>query len=442
MFFLLPLYTNYLSSSEYGIADLIFTMSEIIRPFVSLAIYNGLLRYGLSESYKKEDVLRNATMVFIVGSIITLLITPLFGLYSAIRHWKWYVSANVIIVFASKNVLLYLKVSNKNKLYAVLSMLQALFLACTNILLLIALKQGLNGYLIANLVAPACVTVGGVIVGNLYRDLKRSTFNRTLMNDMIVYSMPFIVNDIAWWLIHSSDKVMIEAMLGSSKLGVYAAASKIPLLVNVLSSIFSQAWDLSVVGVYETDNNKDFYSLIYKYFLIFVFGITIIINSFIKPFMAIYVGAAFGEAWHYVPLLLISTTFSAIAGFLGSFYAASKNSKEIMRSTVLAGTINVILNYIFIPICGIWGAVFGTVVSYFIIVLYRLLSIGKYFEIDLYSSVFFMLIFIVVFQALCVSVDFYGELSSVIAITLFWLIVSKDLKMLVIYVIQHIRKKK
>ena len=89
LFFLVPLYTNFLSKEEFGIADLIFTVSQFIIPFVSLVIFDAVMRFGLSKDEKKEDVLLCGLLVCGVGSLVTVLLTPLLGFYETIAPWKW-----------------------------------------------------------------------------------------------------------------------------------------------------------------------------------------------------------------------------------------------------------------------------------------------------------------------------------------------------------------
>ena len=53
LFLLVPLYTSFLSTEEYGIADLIFTLTQVLVPIVSLSIWQGVIRFGLSKNQKK-----------------------------------------------------------------------------------------------------------------------------------------------------------------------------------------------------------------------------------------------------------------------------------------------------------------------------------------------------------------------------------------------------
>ena len=430
LFLLLPIYTHVLSDSEYGIADLVFTVGDLLLPFISLSIFNGLLRFGLIKG-KRESSLLNATIVFLIGGSITVFLTPLAGLYIPVREWKWYMCAYVLVHFARSNSLVFLKIKNKNKAYSALSITQALLLVGFNIIFLIVLKMGIKGYLLSTILSNGMLAVFAFIVGGMKTDLHCASFDKPLLKEMVLYSIPFIFNDVSWWVIHSSDKIMIEWMIGGAALGIYTAASKIPSLVNVLTSIFSQAWGLASIKEHDSTNDVSFYSVVFRYFSVFIFGITILIIAVTKPFMDIYVGKAFAESWHYVPLLLVSASFAAISTFASGLFGAFKESKSIMTTTMMAGFTNIIVNYVCIKIIGIYGAVIGTVAAYFIVAFFRLLILKKKVNIDFHFGKVGIIALLVIIQASLVSVGFRMVLVSVTVIILFIVITRDELRVII-----------
>lgn len=436
LFLLLPIYTHVLTDSEYGIADLVFTMGDLLLPFISLAMYNGLLRYGLMKG-RRQNSLLITFIVFIIGSIAAVVLTPIIGLYPAISDWKWYLCAHVIVHFARNSNLVYLKVKDKNKAYALLSIAQALMLVGFNILFLIVFKMGIQGYLLSTILSNAILALFSFIIGGMASDLKEAKLDKPLLGEMITYSVPFIFNDVSWWVIHSSDKIMIELMINSSMLGLYTAASKIPSLVNAFTGIFSQAWGLASIKEYDSTNDSTFYSNVFNYFSAAVFGVTIVLISIIQPFMKIYVGSAFIESWHYVPLLLISAAFGAISTFAGSMFGAIKKSKPIMTSTLIAGLVNLIINYLLIPILGVNGAVIGTVTAYFCVALIRLIDLMRITRIKFNLTKVAALSCISLFQATLVGSGIHVYLVSIAAVIIFLLIARND----IIRVIKIMKKK-
>ena len=85
----------------------------------------------------------------------------------------------------------------------------------------------------------------------------------------------------------------------------------------------------------------------------------------------------FFEAWTMTPILTVSTVFSTLSLFLGAQFTASKRSDLHLKSNLIAMTTNVALNYILIKWLGINGAAYGTMISYFIVMIYRHIKINE-----------------------------------------------------------------
>ena len=442
LFLLLPLYTNVLTDAEYGVADLVFTIGQLVLPFVSLTIYNGLIRFGLSKGESRENVILCSLIVFVIGSILSFALFPLLSFYEPVSNYSIYVSIYVVVSFASTTSLSYLKVKNKNKTYAVLSIIQALLLVGCNIVFLVGLHLKIIGYLLSTIVSTGVVAFFAFILGGTFTDLRRSHLDKRLFKEMILYSFPFILNDISWWFIHSSDKIMIEWMISSAALGLYTAASKIPSLINVFASIFSQAWGLSSIKEYDRDNDVSFYSTVFKYFSLCIFGLCIVIISVVKIFMKYYVGSSFFESWRYVPLLLLSATFSSVSAFAGSMFGAMKKSKTIMYTTLIAGLLNIVLNFVFINFVGVWGAVIGTVCSYGIIAFIRMAVVRKNIKIDYNLKKFVPLCILAIVEAVLIGFDFNPFQIGLSSIILFFVIANNDIRNVFISIKNRANRKK
>lgn len=419
LFFMVPLYTNYLTAEEFGTADLVFTISQLLIPFVSVVIFDAVLRFGLSKEANAEDVLLVGGIVFLLGSLVTVAVTPLFDFYIILSQWKWYLCIYVILNMAGSIEMNYLKVKGKNRSFAAISIIQTLVLAILNLALLTWLHLGVEGYLIANVAGCAATVLAAFLAGNIGTALRTAHLDIALMKQMLFYSMPLIINNVSWWVIHSSDKIMIELMIGASALGIYSVATKIPSLINVLISIFSQAWGISTVREIESTNDTKFYAEVFRVFSLIAFGAAIMLTAVIKPFMLIYVGSNYDEAWRYVPFLLASASFSAISSFYGSLYGALKKSVSSMSTTFIAAALNIVLNYLFIQKIGIWGAVLGTVIAYVVVAFIRMLGILRMMKFNPCWRAFMVNSVLVLSQALLISLDWCQYVGSTVVIILF-----------------------
>lgn len=428
LFFLVPLYTNFMTPDEYGISDLVFTISQFVIPFVSVVIFDAVLRFGLSKTEKKEDVLVSALTVFGIGGILTVCLTPLLQFYSAIARWKWYICIYIILNILLSIELNYIKTKNKNRLYAIVSIIQTLVMAIANILLLAIFKMGIKGYIIANITGIALAVVLVFIFGKLLPDIQKGKLSRRLITEMVGYSAPLILNNISWWFIQSSSKLMIELMISEAMLGIYTVATKIPSLINVFISIFSQSWGLSSVRDFEEEKDTSFYSNVFNFLTMIAFAMSIGLILIIKPFMSMYVGKDFIEAWRYVPMLLMSASFSAIASYFGSIYGALKKTVNNMLSTLVSAIVSVGVTYFGIIYFGLWGAIFGTLVAYLVLAFYRMFGILRFVKIKIKWVTFFSNVIILGVEVVMVSLGISVYLVPAICLCLFLLVNFKTIK--------------
>ena len=428
LFFLVPLYTNTMTKDEYGIADLILTVSELVLPFVSVVIYDALLRFALSKNESKEDTLLVAYIVMAVGSALTLAITPIFIFYRSVSPWKWFLCIHIILSGFHLINMNYLKVTNNNVKYAIISLVQTLFMATLNIVLLVVYHMGVLGYLVANILSVLIAIILTLILGKIPSSLKKARFRKKLFSEMVRYSAPLIFNNISWWVVHSSDKMMVEGMLGEDSLGIYAVSAKIPSFINVIINVFSQAWGISSVKEFENTNDRKFYSSVFNLYMFLCFGVGIGIISVTKLFMKMYVSEAFYSAWKYVPTLLAAAAFAAVAYYYGSLYGAVKKSGRNMVTTLIAAITNVIVNVICIPLWGIYGAAIGTLVSYIVMSTMRMIDINRLLKIKIDYVRYILSCILILIQVVFVTLDRYGYYVSAAAVVLFILTNAKLVK--------------
>ena len=100
VFFLVPFYTYYLTPDEYGISDLVFTISQLAIPFFSVVVFDAVIRFALARKERPQDTLLVGLIVWAAGSALALACTPLVGLYKSVSPYKWYVTVyNRVIYF-------------------------------------------------------------------------------------------------------------------------------------------------------------------------------------------------------------------------------------------------------------------------------------------------------------------------------------------------------
>lgn len=418
LFILIPLYTNVLSKEEFGKAEFIITIGQLLAPIIAFGTYDGFFRFALRKEHDINDLIANNFIVISIGITFLIAISPILCFYTPIKGYVIYVLLLVISQVLYFEVFNLLKVLDYNKTYSILSIIQALLLVCLNLVLLCRYKFGVKGYLLSTIISTFTVTVfaGLRCLGAL--NIRKGRINAEIIKSLVLFSIPLSINSISWWGIHSSNKIIIESVIGLSALGLYSAASKLPSLLNILIIIFQQAWRLSSIKSFDEDDFNKKNQIILEKYVCLIIALSIVLSCFIKDIMKYYVGKEFFEAWRIVPLLIVSTIFSALSSYCGPLLEAKKDSKTIMNTTLLGCAINIISNYLLIKQIGVLGIPVATLISYVAISFARMRQLNKTKKLFKIDQVM-MLCLIPLVQSIIITFDIHIYLTSAIAMSVF-----------------------
>lgn len=412
---LLPLYTRTMTTAEYGTVELITTLSQLLYPALSLSIQDSAFRFAMDREKKAEQVLKNSLLVVLVGCIAFIPVSLAMNGYRGIEGYWFYFYVFSVLSMVRSMLSLYVKGINKTIAFSIDVVLYNGILAVSNFVLLAGLKKGIDGYFIAITIASIVSIIYLLWNSNLGEALKQKV-NRQLLKEMVAYSAPLILNSISWGLTHVVDRMMLTSMMGSDANGIYSAASKIPSLMSVVTTVFTQAWTISLIQDYETERDKDFYNTVFKLThvgcLICALGILLFNNNLFVWIL----GSSFAESVRYVPILLIGTLFLTYSNYFGSFFSATKKSTLNMYTSLAGCLFNVVFNWLLIPKIGIAGACIATAGSYVVISVTRILSSQRVYPIDLDLGKFCLSLGILLTCAVLVALDKFAVTVSLLAI--------------------------
>lgn len=385
VFLLVPLYTNVLSTAEYGIADIISTSATLLTYILTINISDAVLRFAIEEGSDHNRILAYGIRVHIIGSCFlgaVLLLTWIFGLVK----WPGYCYVFLFLIYFSYSIHLilnnYLRAIDKVKEVAISGLITTLVTAVFNILLLLVCDLRLVGYLISIFAGLTLSSVYCLIVFKPpFKTWGLDCCDPATRREMRHYSIPLIFNSVAWWMNNSIDKYFVVFMCGASVNGLVSVAYKIPTILSVFHRIFSQAWNLSAIKEYDRNDSDGFFTKIYSAYnagLVILCSALILVNI---PIARLLFAKDFFVAWQYSSILLLSTLFSCLSGIIGSVFTAVKNSKIFAYSTVTSAVVNCVLNVTLIHFFGAIGAVVATAFSFVCVWVIRLICVRKYMKL-------------------------------------------------------------
>jgi O-antigen/teichoic acid export membrane protein len=429
--FLVPLYTRVLSPADYGSLDLLMVFAGIVNLTIALEVSQGIARFYSEEKILERKILYASsgfwftTFVYIIFAIVSFfysnslsyLVLGKKGLTNVFEIGIIYICINGIFYLTQNQF----RWELKSKEYAIVSLLSSIVTAAVSIWLAYYFKYGLVGLLIGMLSGSLVATIFGII---WLRNSFQFRFELTYLKEMLSFSSPLVLSGIAIWLSGYMDRIIINHYFNLEEVGLYGVGFRIASIVTILITSFQSALSPLIYTNYNKPDTRLKLAILFRYFLVFALLFYIIITLFDLDILKLLTQPKFYKAQDVMIYLVPSILFSQMYIFAPGIFIVKKTNYLIWIQ-FLGVFINLLLNFIFIPIMGFTGAALATMLSQALV-----FSILMYFSQIYYSvphlwskyfiSIFLTLAIIIISQIVNLTGYTYYLFSfSLIMISLF-----------------------
>jgi len=429
-FFLLPLYTSLLTTSEYGTVDLINTYVALFIPIINLELVGALFRFLVDERTNKENQKKVFTNITSGISILTVIFVGLILIINIFIKidYLWYIILNIVTMIMSAISLQVARGVGKNIDYTIGSVICAVGIIGFNILFLTVFHMRVDGMLLSSGIGNLLCFIYIFFKLKLYKMFDLKVFNKSNLKEAVKYSAPLVPSSISWWIINVSDRTMVTYFLGIAANGIYSLSNKFSGIFISVYNVFNLSWtESATIHINDSDKDSFFTSTINTMFKLFSSVALLIIVT--MPFIFnILVNKQYNDSYNYIPLLLIGSIFNVLIGLLSPIYIALKKTKEIAKTAIIAAIINIAINLFLIKLIGIYGACFSTIIAFMVMSIYRYYDIQKYVKVKIEREAIITLM-----AAFTLSMYFYylnniiGNIFSLMLITLYVIYINKNL---------------
>ena len=386
-FFLLPLYTNILSSDEYGTYDLIVTYIALFAPVVSLQIEMAIFRELIDargDNKKTDLIISSGLFSILIQFSICFLIYFLLYAFIDIPYGKL-ILLNTLAVLVSNIFMQVARGLGENIKYSISSVISGVLIILLNIIFLVILKLN-TASILANIIAAVYLYFSCY----LYKRIKYSNIKKVIAYRLLKYSLPLVPNGLIWWIINVSDRTIISIFLGPGANGIYAVSNKFSSILMQIFNIFNLSWTESA-SVHIKDKDRDeFFSNVFNKTLKYSLTACLLLTITLPFIFNMLIDRKYAESYVYIPILLIGMIFNIIVSFLGSIYVAKKLTNEIAKTSLGAGILNIIINLLLIKYIGVYAAAISTVLAFFIMAIFRLIDVQKYVKLRINLREFYI----------------------------------------------------
>lgn len=389
-FFLLPLYTGYLSTKQYGIVDLIQTYVRLLVPLLTIELEMGVFRFLIDTRGKEKDTKKvmsnNFTILFgslLLFTVVYLVVTSFWKI-----DYRFLILFDIFLCTITGNLLQVARGFGKTLDYSIACIITGVMTVVLNILLIVFGGLRVSGMVISMAVANGLGALYLFIKLKMYKYFNKKLINIKLIKSMVKYSAPLVPNSLSWWVVSVSDRSIISVVLGAASNGIYAVSNKFPTLLSSVFSIFNMSWCESATLHINSSDRDEFFSdicnTVVKLFSSLGLGL-IACMPFLFP---ILINAKYDEAFIYIPILAIGVVFNVGVSLYSSIYIARKMTKEVASTSIMGAIINIVVNVCLIKFIGLYAAAFSTAISYFVMMIYRHFDLKKYLNIKYEKGIF------------------------------------------------------
>ena len=386
-FFLLPLYTAYLATSEYGLVDLIQTYVTLLVPIITLELEMSIFRYLIdSRSSDKETkkLISNNFYVLLISLSVFSLLYIIVTCFVAIP-FRWLILIDIIVCVLSGNFLQVARGFGKTVDFSISCILTGLTTVVSNIFLICFCHMQAEGMIISMALANFVCSLYLFIRLKLHSKIDFKLVDHKLLKEMYKYSIPLIPNGISWWVVNVSDRTIIAWILGAGANGLYAISNKFPTIISSLTGVFNLSWSESAALHINAKDREKFFSETIDSALKLFGSIGLLLITFMPFIFPIFVNQKFHEALNYIPILILAYVFNVVIILYTGIYIGLKKTKEVTTTTVIGAITNVLITVLFVKSFKLYAAAFGTFMAYFIMMIYRYFDLKKYMKIT-YST--------------------------------------------------------
>lgn len=428
-FFLLPLYTGYLATKDYGIVDLITTYVTLLVPIITLELEMSIFRYLVDSRGKDKETKKLMSNNFGVLLIALLIFSILYVIVTS--FWKfdfrWLILIDIIICTFSGNFLQISRGMGRTLDYSISCLITGALTIVSNILLIAVFKLGAFGMITSMALANGVGALYLFIRLKLYKLINFKLMDKKLIKEMYQYSIPLVPNGISWWIVNVSDRTIISYVLGTAANGLYAVSNKFPTILSSLLGVFNLSWSESAALHINSPDRDEFFSdisnTVTKLFTSLGVGM-IACMPFIFPLL---INSKYNGAFNQIPILVLGAVFNVVVCLYSAVYIAKKMTKQVATVSIIGAIINITINVLFIKYIGLYAASISTAISYFVMMVYRHIDLKKYVNIKYESGLIVKTFLIFTFSIiLYYQKNMILNIINLIVVVIYAFIMNKD----------------
>lgn len=371
---LMPIYTRYLSKTDYGIYSFATMLASMVGVVLLFGQNGSLTLYFRQAQGSDKDRRSLLFTVFLAVEVFATL--AVVGLVFAGPYLMPYITKDPSFTFSPYLVtalaiawaglpLAMMQAVNRAqgrpKRHTSFQLAQFLINTGFTLYFVVALGQGAFGSLKGTLIAAASVSLVATVL--LVREMT-PRFSVAWLKKSLNFGLPLVPHYFAGWLLTFADRALLGRMTDLSQVGTYSVAYNLSMALNLFSQAINQAWGPIYYDLADTEEGR---KKLPRLTTIYATAVGILAMAYVlyaTDVLKILAAPKFWDAEPIVPIIVAGYFFFALYMLVSApIFHAKKTGFMPLVSAAAAG-VNIVINLVLIPVWGIAGAAWATFGAY------------------------------------------------------------------------------
>ncbi len=426
---MIPLFSAWLSTEDYGMFDLLVTYVSLLIPFITMSGSDAIFRFAIDKD-KIEDKQKYITTGFGITLINTAAICGVILIIRLVTGWAYAIPFILLLIAELFNNHLQgvIRAIRRLTIYSLSNIISTLGISVCVSILVWKYQLGLTGIILGYAWGYFLGEIVMVVSVRYWKYLKPDSFSFTIVKEMVKYSFPLIPNNISWWIINVSDRTAIHLFLGAAANGIYAISYKIPNFCASIFNVFSISWQETAIDLIDSKERNQYYSYVYNSLictLVSLCGGLLSLNYFLFQYIF---DIRYYDAKYYSPILISSVIFGSMTQYFGGIQISLKRTKENGVTTMIGAVANVVIDLVLIKYIGLYAAALSTITANIIVCVLRYIWLhGENIHFKLEKrSLFFISYYIYLFVMCYACNSLKVSVINLIFACIMFCVINKD----------------
>ncbi len=372
MVWLVPIYTRLFAPEDLGVMGLVTSTVTMLAIFVVLALDNSAARWYWGSDDDDIDRKRSiasgalcqlaTALLFATGLYLAsdVLAARIVGRADAGLYFRFTAIGLPLSQFAVV-VMNWLRMRRRAVATTVFVLTTSVVQIGLTLVFVVGWRWGLRGVYAGQLVAQA---VGAVIAIALLRDwIHPRHFDSRRLAEMLRYALPLIPAGLALWVVGFADKYFVKLFSSTAEVGLYDLGNTIASAVVIVTGAFQLAWGPFALSIHKESDAKETYANAFLAYVVVTAVMAAALSLLAPEVIRVFATNRYHDAASVVGFLALGYVMVGLQYVAATGPAIVKTTGPAGVAIAAAAVLNIVLNFLLVPVLGKTGAALATLSS-------------------------------------------------------------------------------